>query len=216
MDSRIMPWLNYKYNLGGIKHWGWNSWTDDPFNEAGQHLGDGWHVYPVKDGILNSLRWEQMRNGIQDYEYFRILENRILTLKDSLGSRFAWIEPRQRGVEIAGEVVKNFAERTKDPSVLYDAKKTLINEILNFDRSPGIYVQTNPVAGCEITAGSSVEVFGWAEPGTKVTVNDKILPISESGLFLEQFGLTNRRNKIIIQAEKDSKTKEFAREFNVR
>ena len=29
------------------------------------HLGDGWHVYPVKDGVLNSLRWEQLRNGVQ-------------------------------------------------------------------------------------------------------------------------------------------------------
>ncbi len=39
MDSRIMPWLNYKYNLSGIKHWGWNSWTDDPYHTVGQQTG---------------------------------------------------------------------------------------------------------------------------------------------------------------------------------
>ena len=216
MDSRIMPWLNYKYNLSGIKHWGWNSWTDDPYNEVGQHLGDGWHVYPVKDGILNSLRWEEMRNGIQDYECFRLLENKILTLKDSLGSRFLWIDPRQRGVEISGKAVTNFAERTKDPSVLYNAKKELINEILDFDKSPGIYVQTNPVAGSALTAGSTVEVYGWTEPGTKIIINRREIPVNEDGLFLEQFGLSLRSNRIIVRAVKDDKSKEIIREFIVR
>jgi hypothetical protein len=216
MDSRIMPWLNYKYNLSGIKHWGWNSWTDNPYNEVGQHLGDGWHVYPVKDGILNSLRWEEMRNGIQDYECFRLLENKILTLKDSLGSRFLWIDPRQRGVEISGKAVTNFAERTKDPSVLYNAKKELINEILDFDNSPGIYVQTNPVAGSALTAGSTVEVYGWTEPGTKIIINRREIPVNEDGLFLEQFGLSLRSNRIIVRAVKDDKSKEVIREFVVR
>ena len=216
MDSRIMPWLNYKYNLSGIKHWGWNSWTDDPYNEVGQHLGDGWHVYPVKDGILNSLRWEEMRNGIQDYECFRLLENKILTLKDSLGSRFLWIDPRQRGVEISGKAVTNFAERTKDPSVLYNAKKELISEILDFDNSPGIYVQTNPVAGSVLTAGSTVEVYGWTEPGTKIIINRKEIPVNDDGLFLEQFGLSLRNNRIIVKAGKDDKSKEIIREFVIR
>ncbi len=216
MDSRIMPWLNYKYNLSGIKHWGWNSWTDDPYNEVGQHLGDGWHVYPVKDGILNSLRWEEMRNGIQDYECFRLLENKILRLKDSLGSRFLWIDPRQRGVEISGKAVTNFAERTKDPSVLYNAKKELINEILDFDKSPGIYVQTNPIAGSALTAGSTIEVYGWTEPGTKIIINRKEIPVNDDGLFLEQFGLSLRNNRIIVRAVKDDKSKEIIREFVVR
>jgi hypothetical protein len=216
MDSRIMPWLNYKYNLGGIKHWGWNSWTDDPYKEVGQHLGDGWHVYPVKDGILNSLRWEEMRNGIQDYECFRILEDKISMLRDSLGSGFLWIDPRQTGVEIAGKAVKSFSERTRDPMVLYNAKKQLINEILDFDRSPGIYIQTNPASGSELTAGSTVEVFGWTEPGTIITINRKELPVGDNGLFLEQFGLSLKNNRIIVHAIKDGKSKEIIREFIVR
>jgi hypothetical protein len=71
IESRILHWLNYKYDATGYLHWGWNMWhTGDPFNDVGRHVGDGWHVYPAKDGLLNSLRWEQMRNGIQDYEYF--------------------------------------------------------------------------------------------------------------------------------------------------
>jgi hypothetical protein len=216
MDSRIMPWLNYKYNLSGIKHWGWNSWTDDPFNEVGQHLGDGWHVYPVNEGILNSLRWEEMRNGIQDYECFRILEDEVMTLKDSLGSRFSWIDPRQRGVEIVSRAVKNFAERTKDPSVIYSAKRELIGEILDFNKAPRIYVQTNPLAGTELTSGSAVEVFGWAEPGTKIIINRKEIPVNVDGLFLEQFGLNAKNNRITVSAVRSENSKVIVREFIIK
>jgi hypothetical protein len=215
MDSRIMPWLNYKYDLGGIKHWGWNSWTDDPYNEVGMHLGDGWHVYPLPGGVLNSLRWEQMRNGIQEYEYFHMLGEKIQCLKDSLGSRFAWIDPMQRGREIAGRVVMSFSDRTNNPDDLYRAKLELIHELLEFDTSPGIYVQTNPEENTTLTAQSSVEVFGWAEPGTKIVVNGKALPVSSQGLFLEQFIMTPDENIIRVEASNGSGLKEIIRKFRV-
>jgi len=215
MDSRIMPWLNYKYDLGGIKHWGWNSWTDDPYHEVGMHLGDGWHVYPVDGGVLNSLRWEQMRNGIQDYEYFWMLGEKTRSLRDSLGSRFAWIDPMQRGREIAGRVVMSFAKRTDDPGVLYRAKQQLIDELLEFDTSPGIYVQTNPEENSTLTVNSSIEVFGWTEPGTRIVVNGLELPVSEQGLFLEQFVMTGIDNVIRVQASNEKGSKEIVRMFNI-
>ncbi len=105
MNSRIMHWLNYRFDATGYLHWGWNQWTEDPYKEVGMHIGDGWHVYPVKDGVINSLRWEEMRNGIQDYDCFMMLENKIRNLKDSLGKHAEWIDPRQRGHEISGRVV---------------------------------------------------------------------------------------------------------------
>ena len=77
IQSRTLHWLNYRFGLTGYLHWGFNSWTDDPFEAPGQHRGDGWHVYPKKGGLLDSLRWEQMRNGIQDYECLRLLEEKI-------------------------------------------------------------------------------------------------------------------------------------------
>jgi len=222
MNSRIMPWLNYKYDLSGIKHWGWNSWTDDPYKEVGQHLGDGWHVYPVKDGVLNSLRWEEMRNGIQDYEYLWLLESKIKALKDSLGSRFSWIDPKQRGKEIVGEVVKSFADFTSDPDILYLTKMKIINELLEFDTSPKLYVQTNPFEKSTLTNHSSVEVFGWAEPGTRIIINGAEIPVSRDGLFLEQFGgefidpsKIRLGDSITVQAVSAVGTKKIVRNFNI-
>ena len=216
MDSRIMPWLNYKYMLSGIKHWGWNSWTDDPYTEVGMHLGDGWHVYPLAGGVLNSLRWEQMRNGIQDYEYFYLLGEKIQSLKDSLGSRFSWIDAMQRGREIAGRVVFSFADRTDNPQVLYQAKQELIGELLNFNTSPRIYIQTNPEENSTLTSHSTVEVFGWTEPGTRIVVNGLELPVSTEGLFLEQFLVNVNDNFIRVQASNANGSKEIVRKFIVK
>ena len=48
IQSRTLHWLNYRFGLKGYLHWGFNAWTDDPFEAPGQHRGDGWHVYPKK------------------------------------------------------------------------------------------------------------------------------------------------------------------------
>ena len=179
------------------------------------HIGDAWHVYPSKDGVLNSLRWEEMRNGIQDYEYFWMLENKIKVLKDSLGSQFSWINPKQRGKEIAGRVIQSFADRTNDPQVLNNAKTLIIKELLD-NSSPAIYVQTNPPEGTSMTMNSSVEVFGWTEPGTKIKVNGKDVPVSGQGLFLEQFEVNPVQNFIKVQASGPKGSKEIIRTYNVR
>jgi hypothetical protein len=216
MNSRIMHWLNYRYNITGYLHWGYNQWTDDPFTDPDIHIGDGWHVYPSKDGVLNSIRWEQMRNGIQDYEYFWLLESRIKSLRDSLGSGFSWIDPKQRGQEIAANVVLDFVEHTYDPAVLNKAKMQLINELIGFDKSPRMYVQTIPKVNSTLTTNSSVEVYGWAEPGTRITINGKELPVSNQGLFLELFQLSSDRKLIKVQATNSFGTKEAVREFIIK
>jgi hypothetical protein len=215
IDNRIMHWVNYKYDLTGYLHWGWNQWTDDPYKDVGMHIGDGWHVYPVKGGVLNSLRWEQMRNGIQDYEYFWLLEQKIKALKDSLGYNFAWIDPRRRGKEIAGKVVMGLAKHTNDPQVLYTAKMEVINEIMDFDKSPGIYVQMNPDINTVLKSGSTVEIYGWTEPETKILINDKELPVSKKGLFLGIVDLTTKAHLIKVKASNTNGSKEIVRDFAV-
>ena len=31
VESRLMHWLDYRYGLTGYLHWGFNSWTSDPW-----------------------------------------------------------------------------------------------------------------------------------------------------------------------------------------
>lgn len=214
IDNRILHWLNYRFDATGFLHWGWNQWTDDPYHNVGQHIGDAWHVYPIRDGVVNSLRWEEMRNGIQDYEYFWMLENRIRALKDSLGTGVSWIDPKQRGKEIATPVAPTLSEHTRDPQVLEDAKRKVIMELLAL-HDPAVYVQTNPAEYSRLTSGSSVEVFGWCEPGSKVTVNGKALPVSEKGVFLEQFSVTPDNSRITVEVSDGGRKRQIIREFRV-
>jgi hypothetical protein len=214
IESRILHWLNYRFGLKGYLHWGFNSWTDDPFTTPGKHCGDGWHVYPKKDGLINSLRWEQMRNGIQDYEYLWMLEDKISKIKAGLGKRLSIIEPSRRSIEIASRVVKTMDTYSKNPGTLYDVKKQIINELLDLDITPRIIVQTNPPEHSTVANDCAIDVFGWAEPGTKVIVNGRSLPLSDDGLFMENVGLS-RDNKIVVEAEHEKGKKKIVRFFEV-
>jgi Glycoside hydrolase 123, catalytic domain/Glycoside hydrolase 123 N-terminal domain len=212
IESRLLHWLNYRYGLKGYLHWGFNAWTDDPFNAPGKHRGDGWHVYPKKDGLLNSLRWEQMRNGLQDYEYFWMLEDKISKIKAGLSNRLSMIDPARRGVEIASGVVKTMGDYSKNPHTLYAAKKQIIEELLDLDRAPRVLVQTNPLEHTVVEHGCSIDLYGWAEPGTKITVQGTELPVAEDGLFMENVSLS-RDNTIVIQAEHKKGKKMIIRSF---
>ena len=134
-------------------------------------------------------------------------------MKESLGSGFSWIDPKQRSKEIAGRVVMSLVNHTDDPRVLYQAKMDVIGELLEFDTSPGIYVQTDPVVNSTLTNRSSVAVYGWTEPGTNITVNGQTLPVSAEGLFLDQFTLSPQGNDITVQASNAHGSKEIIRGF---
>jgi hypothetical protein len=214
IESRILHWLNYRFELKGYLHWGFNQWTDDPFEAPGQHRGDGWHVYPKKDGLLCSLRWEQMRNGIQDYEYFWILENKIAQIKAGLGDNFSMIDPSRRGVEIASRVVRTMSDFSREPQVLYAAKKQVIDELLDLDRSPKMIVQTNPIEHSAVANDCAIDLHGWAEPGTKIRVNGRELTVSQDGLFMENVSLS-RDHTIVVEAEHEKGSKTIVRSFEV-
>jgi len=85
LKTRLLHWINYRYGMTGYLHWGYNQWgKDSPFTHttkqhAGQQYlpaGDPWIVYPGRDGPLDSIRHEAMRDGIADYELLSMLGER--------------------------------------------------------------------------------------------------------------------------------------------
>ena len=83
---RLLHWLNFRFGATGYLHWGLNQWrTDDPYTEMHSRLspgitlppGDAWIVYPSDEHILlSSIRYEAMRDGIEDYELLIQLEKK--------------------------------------------------------------------------------------------------------------------------------------------
>lgn len=86
LNTRLLHWGNYRFNLTGYLHWGFNHvrGDQDPFEQtsgnAGLPAGDTHIVYPYGDQVLRSLRFMQMKCGVQDYEILRAIS---LTDKDS-------------------------------------------------------------------------------------------------------------------------------------
>jgi hypothetical protein len=215
IESRLMHWLNYRFGLKGYLHWGFNAWTDDPIKAPGQHRGDGWHVYPKPDGLLNSVRWEQMRNGLQDYECLWLLEDKIAAIKAGLSERVAaLIDPSRRGVEIASQVVATYHDYTKDPSVLYQARRQAIEEALDLEQSPRVLLQTHPLEYSPVVHDCAIDVHGWAEPGTTITINGQKVAVASDGLFLQQLA-PSRAGKIVVEAQGNNGKKTLVRQFRL-
>lgn len=86
LRTRYIHWLNYKYDIPGYLHWGLNFWGEagafaDQSGiqyEGGNILpgGDAWIIYPKDGKLLSSIRFDAMRDGIVDYELFRMLEKK--------------------------------------------------------------------------------------------------------------------------------------------
>ncbi|PIU60429.1 MAG: hypothetical protein COS85_24560 [Armatimonadetes bacterium CG07_land_8_20_14_0_80_59_28] len=82
IKTRLLPWIAARYGLTGYLHWGYNYWSERPFEfveRSNLPPGDSFVVYPGKNGPLNSLRWEMFREGIEDYECLLLLSQKQQT-----------------------------------------------------------------------------------------------------------------------------------------
>jgi hypothetical protein len=220
IETRIMRWLNYRFGITGYLDYGFGHWNDDPYSiQWPAHYGIAAHyvVYPKRDGLINSIRWEQSRNGAADYEYFALLEKGLAQIKKDKGKALDWLKPEQRGVEIANRVIRNMTDFTREPQTLYAAKRQIINEIISLDSKPGLIVQTEPLEGSKIVFGPAiVEVIGWTEPGATVTINGEAVKVGADGVFRSGMFLSPEGNEsVTVTAKSDAGTRTTTRNFTV-
>lgn len=90
LEARITPWLAWLERVEGLVYysttdWNPNPWTS-PWNDGNNGNGDGFMFYPPIDGtiafdagnaqsnrLVTSIRWELLREGMEDYEYLWLL-----------------------------------------------------------------------------------------------------------------------------------------------
>jgi hypothetical protein len=92
LNYRAPAWIAWRYRIRGLLYWGgmtyWKQ-VDDPWTDAWTYgrtkgpkapayNGEGTLAYPARpvgyDGLVPSLRLKALRDAIQDYDYFAILE----------------------------------------------------------------------------------------------------------------------------------------------
>jgi len=141
IDHRILLWQNWKYGVTGFLYWGTTvfrdncereaRWPDVPWkpatwrNGAGQpHHGDGQLIYPGRDGKpLSSIRLENLRDGIEDYEYFWLLRENLTELERSGGAGHEKLMAEaRRALAVDENIVRDLNHFADDPQALRRAR----------------------------------------------------------------------------------------------
>ena len=127
LDCRVWPWMSWKHDLDGMLYWSAVYWDQqDPWRTAElfPHAnGDGSLLYPDASGApIDSLRWECLRDGMEDYEVFCLLEAAARELGDREPALTAKI---QELLAISPEVLVSYKQYNPDPKALLAARREM-------------------------------------------------------------------------------------------
>ena len=89
IEGRMLSWLTYRYGADGLLFWHVNLWPDKPplklddtfltawaSENSLKMPGDGQLLYPGESGPLPSIRLANVRDGLEDYEWLMLLEEK--------------------------------------------------------------------------------------------------------------------------------------------
>ena len=141
IDYRIIPWICWKYDIRGFLYWCVNFWPNvDPFKSAKntnwEQNGNGLLFYPGPDGPWDSIRTENFRDGMQDYEYIQILLNklRILRAKGLEDKYKEYFDQSVILMTMDDSIVKSMLDFTRDGDYLKARRDAIAKQIENFDQ----------------------------------------------------------------------------------
>lgn len=119
IESQLIPWIALKMDADGYLRWAYNSWSDaDPYKNPVFNFiqGDDYYVYPGKDGPVSSIRWELLKEGIEDFEIFSIIKQQGRISKENL----------QKAIELA---TRNVDGRYKNVNDFIEARKIVLGSV---------------------------------------------------------------------------------------
>lgn len=107
VESELAPgrrdyWQMWSHGYTGQLLWSVAAWRgkDPPdFRGLGRNAL-ALNMYPIPNGLTTTIRWENMRDGLEDYDYFHLLKQYTLELEEAGGSselteraRAIWDDP---------------------------------------------------------------------------------------------------------------------------
>ncbi len=171
IKTRMLHWLNYTSGTTGYLHWGWNFW-DVPFDQFAP--GDNFIVYPGTRSPRSGLRYEAMREGIEDYEYLKLLEDAIGDAARRLGAQ--GLDAKAFVRLFAEELAPSFEDYSRDPSLLYAVRDSIARSIEMLHRPV-------PIAALAVAHGGDVVIKGLAPRGAILSVRDSRVSAEDNGRF---------------------------------
>jgi len=132
IEHRVLFWQAWALGIKGMHYWGVNAveagrdpWTE-PLDITPAN-GDGLLVYPGDAGPVDSIRWEVIRDGLEDYDYLALFSD--LRKRVAAAGMPADLKAQ---VDAAGDlqaVIPNLVTFTRDPNTML-AKRIAIAEAI--------------------------------------------------------------------------------------
>jgi hypothetical protein len=121
IKTRLLPWLDFRYNFTGFLHWGGNYWTPEPMLDTQPVIdnntellpsGDAFIYYPNRQDMTfdSSIRKETFLAGIEDYELLHQLQASNPAEAKSLGS----------------SAISSFTDYVRDPAAFRKIESKLL------------------------------------------------------------------------------------------
>jgi len=154
IESRLlMGAMSHKYRVDGFLYYlvnnGWKHnrkvissgpytrWDGGSFrNRKGQWAnGDGNLIYPGPGRPLSSIRLENIRDGLEDYEYLHLLTEKVerLSKLPATTARQAFLDQARPLLSVPDAVVRSVVEYTPDPDAVETWRTQLANLIIQAD-----------------------------------------------------------------------------------
>ena len=137
IEHRALFWQVWALGVRGVHYWSINYLPDgrDPRQgllDITPVNGDGFLVYPSASGPAPSIRWETVRDGIEDYDYlvlFRELQKRV----EKSGNKA--LLGRVQAAASLGAVVPDLVSYTREPAVMLEKRDALARAIVEMQQA---------------------------------------------------------------------------------
>ncbi len=148
---RMIAWFDWKYKVDGRLYWCLNCWSKcDPYkgeaagSVGGNRAGEGMLIYPPlkKDQleVIESIRYELLREGLEDYEYLKLWRDscdelfKTISLSTSEKERFELGNLCKRALELEKKIDRkmliDFHNYPTDSAYLYEVRHQLAKQIM--------------------------------------------------------------------------------------
>ncbi len=132
VEHRTLFWQTWALGIRGMHYWNINFAPPDadPYLglvDATPVNGNGYLVYPGATGPVSSIRWETIRDGIDDYDYLVIVRARMAEL-EKRGGNTALLQRAKNTLNL-GPLVQDLVGFPREPDMLI-AKRREIAELI--------------------------------------------------------------------------------------
>ena len=134
VESKLTGWILWKYRIRGIAYYSLNNWEPNPWTNPihDNHNGDLFMLYPPSESnhnidygsnnhrLVPSIRFELMRDSLEDYEYLYVLnaDKNPLVTEDNSGDN-------QSADSQADKIVTGLTSYTRDTEFMYNLRRVI-------------------------------------------------------------------------------------------